>query len=177
MQLNRPLLILRTIGICLALCNDSVFAASSNMKLDTLHFNVIALTFPTALLRTETSTTIEVTLPADILFDFDKSDIRPEAQSALHELAILLREKARGAVTIHGFTDGLGTDAYNQQLSERRAASVKSWLAKREGLAQMPFAVSGFGARNPVAPNRNPDGTDNPEGRQMNRRVTVIFRK
>lgn len=171
------LIVLRTVGTCLALCSTAVFAAPSDMRVETLHFDVSSLTFPVALLRTETSTTIEVTLPADILFDFDKSDIRPQAQTTLHELALLLREKARGAVTIQGFTDSLGNDVYNQRLSERRAASVKSWLVTREGLASMQFATSGLGARNPVAPNRNPDGSDNPDGRQMNRRVTIVFRK
>jgi outer membrane protein OmpA-like peptidoglycan-associated protein len=142
-----------------------------------INFPSHALSFPTGLMRTESPTTIEVTLPADILFDFDKSDIRNDAQGALRELAQLLRDKARGPVTIQGYTDALGSDAYNQKLSERRAAAVKTWLGTWEGLSAMPFTVAGFGARNPVAPNRHPDGSDNPEGRQLNRRVTLIIRK
>jgi photosystem I P700 chlorophyll a apoprotein A2 len=80
-------------------------------------------------------------------------------------------------VVIQGFTDALGNDAYNQRLSERRAAAVKTWFATRGGLASMSFTTTGFGARNPVAPNRNPDGSDNPDGRQLNRRVTLIIRR
>jgi outer membrane protein OmpA-like peptidoglycan-associated protein len=128
-------------------------------------------------MTTETASTIEVTLPADVLFDFDKADIRPDAQGPLHEVAQLLRDKARGPVMIQGYTDALGGDAYNQRLSERRAAAVKAWLATREGLAAIQFAVSGWGSRNPAAPNRNPDGSDNPAGRQMNRRVTFIIHR
>ena len=88
-----------------------------------------------------------------------------------------MRQKAHGPVVIQGYTDALGNDGYNQKLSERRAASVKAWLATREGLAAVPFTIAGFGARNPVAPNSKPDGSDNPEGRQLNRRVTLIIRK
>lgn len=135
------------------------------------------IVFPTSLTRTETATTIEVVLPADILFDFDKADIRSDAAGAMHELAQLIRDKAHGPVAINGFTDALGGDAYNQRLSERRANAVKAWLVAREGLGAGAFSTSGFGARNPVAPNRHPDGSDDPAGRQLNRRVTLIIRK
>ena len=67
-----------------------------------------------------------------MLFDFDKSDLRAEAASTLHNLADLIRAKAHGRVAIRGYTDALGKDAYNLHLSERRAASVKTWLASRE---------------------------------------------
>jgi outer membrane protein OmpA-like peptidoglycan-associated protein len=103
--------------------------------------------------------------------------LRAEAASTLHNLADLIRAKAHGPVGIRGYTDALGKDAYNQRLLERRAASVKTWLVSRELLAAANLAASGFGARDPVAPNRKPDGSDNPKGRQLNRRVTVIVRK
>ncbi len=128
-------------------------------------------------IQTETATTIEVTLPADILFDFDKSEIRSTAQNALHEVADLIRGKAQSPVTIQGYTDALGKDAYNQSLSERRANAVKAWLVTKENLSAVRFTTAGFGPRNPVAPNRNPDGTDDPDGRQLNRRVTLVIRK
>jgi outer membrane protein OmpA-like peptidoglycan-associated protein len=144
---------------------------------DAVAFPNGAVSFPSGPVRTETATTIEVTLPADILFDFDKADIRPSAQSALQEVAQLLRERARGPVTIQGYTDALGSESYNQRLSERRAGAVKIWLGANEGLMKMRFTIVGFGARNPVAPNRKPDGSDDPEGRQRNRRVTFIIPK
>jgi outer membrane protein OmpA-like peptidoglycan-associated protein len=144
---------------------------------ESLNFAKTPLTFPITLDTRETPSTIEVTLAADVLFDFDKSDLRAEAASTLHNLADLIRAKAHGPVGIRGYTDALGKDAYNQRLSERRAASVKTWLVSRELLAAANLAASGFGARDPVAPNRKPDGSDNPKGRQLNRRVTVIVRK
>ena len=142
-----------------------------------LAFPSAAIVFQSGPAKTETASTIEVTLPADILFDFDKAEIRPDAQKPLHEVAELVRAKAHGPVEIRGYTDALGSDAYNQKLSERRAASVKTWLATKEGLSSVHFATIGFGARNPVAPNRKPDGSDDPDGRQLNRRVTLIIRK
>jgi outer membrane protein OmpA-like peptidoglycan-associated protein len=148
-----------------------------SFRSDPLKFPTDAVTFPSGPVRTETATTIEVTLPADVLFDFDKADIRSSSQGALHEVAQLLRERAHGTVTIQGYTDALGGESYNQLLSERRAAAVKSWLGANEGLAKMRFTIAGFGARDPVAPNRKPDGSDDPEGRQRNRRVTFIIPK
>jgi outer membrane protein OmpA-like peptidoglycan-associated protein len=156
----------------ISLPNDAIGLPSAPLR-----FPAESLSFPGSLMRSETSATIEVTLPADVLFDFDKADIRPDAAKTLHEVAQLVREKARGPVTIQGFTDALGNDVYNQRLSERRAAAVRTWLVSHEGLGAVKFAANGFGARNPVAPNRNPDGSDNPEGRQLNRRVTLIIRK
>ena len=135
------------------------------------------LTFPSEPIRTETATTIEVTLPADVLFDFDKADIRPTAQKALREVADMVRTKAQGPVTIQGYTDALGKDAYIQTLSERRANAVKGWLVTKESLPAARLAAAGFGPRNPVAQNQKPDGSDDPDGRQLNRRVTLIMRK
>lgn len=140
-------------------------------------FPSTSIAFPSAPLQTETPTTIEITLPADVLFDFDKAELRTDALDALRELAGIIRAKARGQVTIQGYTDALGADAYNQKLSERRANAVKIWLVSREGVATKALTASGFGARNPVAPNRKPDGSDDPDGRQLNRRVTIVIRK
>jgi outer membrane protein OmpA-like peptidoglycan-associated protein len=123
--------------------------------------------------ETETETRIE--LPADILFDFDKADIRPAAAPALKQAAELIRKGARGTVTIEGHTDAKGSAGYNQKLSERRSASVRKWLVEREGLRSTRFQAKGFGAARPVAPNTKPDGTDDPEGRQKNRRVEIVF--
>ena len=95
----------------------------------------------------------------------------------MHELADLLREKARGPVSVKGYTDAKGKDDYNRKLSEKRAAAVKTWLVARENLGQLKYATTGYGPRDPVAPNTKPDGSDNPEGRQLNRRVTIVMTK
>jgi outer membrane protein OmpA-like peptidoglycan-associated protein len=125
----------------------------------------------------ETGAEIRIELAADVLFDFDKSDILPRAQSALKQAASLINEKAKGTVRIEGHTDAKGGDAYNQKLSERRAGAVKAWLVGKEAIRAVNFVTRGFGAKNPVAPNANDDGSDNPGGRQKNRRVEIIISK
>lgn len=125
--------------------------------------------------ETETETRIE--LPADILFDFDKADIRASAAPALKQAAEIIRKGARGTVRVEGHTDAKGSAGYNQKLSERRSASVQKWLAEREGLRGTRFQSKGFGAARPVAPNAKPNGADDPEGRQKNRRVEIVFSK
>jgi outer membrane protein OmpA-like peptidoglycan-associated protein len=59
----------------------------------------------------------------------------------------------------------------------RRAEAVKAWLTKQPSLKQIPFAAAGYGATRPVAPNIRPDGSDDPDGRQKNRRVEIVVRK
>jgi outer membrane protein OmpA-like peptidoglycan-associated protein len=125
----------------------------------------------------ESATEVRIELAADVLFDFDKAEILPKAQSALKQAGALIRDKARGATRIEGYTDAKGSDAYNQKLSERRALAVKAWLTDKEGLRNAQFLTQGFGARKPKAPNKKPDGADDPEGRQKNRRVEIIFKK
>jgi outer membrane protein OmpA-like peptidoglycan-associated protein len=110
---------------------------------------------------------------SDFLFDFDRADLRPEAAPALDQLAQRIAATDQTAV-VEGHTDGKGTDAYNQTLSERRAASVRDALVQR-GLRFAQLAVRGFGKTRAVAPNQNPDGSDDPEGRQKNRRVEVVL--
>ena len=125
----------------------------------------------------ETETEIRIELAADVLFDFDKADIRPDAQNALKQAADIVRDKAKGTVRVEGHTDGKGSESYNQKLSDRRANSVKDWFVKKEGLKNVKFSTRGFGAKNPVAPNTKPDGSDDPEGRQKNRRVEIVIGK
>ena len=125
----------------------------------------------------ETATEIRIELAADVLFDFDKADIRPDARNALKQAGDIVRDKAKGTVRVEGHTDGKGADSYNQKLSERRANSVKDWLVKKEGLKNVRFTSAGFGAKKPVAPNNKPDGSDDPEGRQKNRRVEIVVGK
>jgi outer membrane protein OmpA-like peptidoglycan-associated protein len=127
----------------------------------------------------ETETEVRMELAADVLFDFDKADILPKAQAALKQVAAVIRDKAKGkgAVTIEGHTDAKGSDSYNRRLSERRAEAVKKWLVNHEGLGNVSFTTRGFGATKPVAPSKKPDGSDDPEGRQKNRRVEIVVKK
>ena len=124
-----------------------------------------------------TETEIRIEMSADVLFDFDKSIIKPAAEPALMNVATVLRGYPGAAVAIYGHTDGKGSATYNQGLSERRAQSVQTWLVQRAGLRDMRFSIQGWGAQRPVAPNTDPNGADNPEGRQKNRRVEIVVAK
>jgi outer membrane protein OmpA-like peptidoglycan-associated protein len=74
-----------------------------------------------------TGTEIRIELSADVLFDFDKADLLPKAIPELEKVATVLKSYPNGQCTIDGYTDGKGLKDYNQKLSERRAASVKTW--------------------------------------------------
>lgn len=119
----------------------------------------------------ETQLEVRVALPADVLFDFDKADVRSDAASALAHLATLIRAYPSGRADLEGHTDSKGDDAYNQRLSQRRAEAVKRWLVEREGIDAGRLATRGAGESRPVASN----GDD--AGRQRNRRVEVVIHK
>jgi outer membrane protein OmpA-like peptidoglycan-associated protein len=124
----------------------------------------------------ETATETRIALSADVLFDFDKADILPKAQATLHQVAIFIRTNSGGRpVNVEGHTDSKGGEQYNQRLSERRADAVRGWLVQREGLKEVKFLSRGFGATRPVVPNAKPDGSDDPDGRQKNRRVEIVL--
>jgi outer membrane protein OmpA-like peptidoglycan-associated protein len=123
----------------------------------------------------KTNTGIRINLPDNILFDFDQADIRPNAKPTLAKLDILLRNYSKAPVSIYGHTDSKGRNDYNQTLSEQRAEAVKDFLSQTFGIDAERLTTKGFGQTQPIAPNTQPDGTDNPEGRQKNRRVEVII--
>jgi outer membrane protein OmpA-like peptidoglycan-associated protein len=120
---------------------------------------------------------LRLTLAADILFDFDRATIRPDAKTALDRVAQIIRTESRGTVRIEGFTDAKGPADYNLRLSNSRAQAIQRWLRDQEALGSTAFAAEGMGATHFVAPNTHPDGSDNPEGRQRNRRVEVVIQK
>jgi len=113
---------------------------------------------------------IIVDLPADVLFDFDKATIRPDAEAALSRAGDLLRSYPAATVTIRGHTDAKGDEGYNEILSLSRARAVVSRLQAPAG---HELEAEGSGEREPVAPNIRPDGSDDPVGRQKNRRVEI----
>ena len=125
----------------------------------------------------ETGQEIRIELAADVLFDFDKAEILPKAQDALKQAAAIIKEKGKGTVRVEGHTDAKGSDSYNQKLSERRASAVRSWFTDKEGITNVEFSTAGFGAKRPKAANKKPDGSDDPDGRQQNRRVEIIVKK
>ena len=118
---------------------------------------------------------IQIDLSADVLFDFDKAELKPEANAELQKAADVIAQKGKGVILITGHTDGKGSDAYNLRLSRARAEAVKNWLIA-QGL-QQNYQTEGKGAAHPVAPNTHADGSDNPEGRAKNRRVEIVVNK
>lgn len=130
-----------------------------------------------ALAVKETPTEVKIELAGDVLFDFDKADIRSEAEAALQRVVELIKQYPRSSVSIDGYTDGKGADAYNLRLSDKRAAAVKNWLVQQGGINGKRIKTKGWGQANPLAPNTNPDGSDNPTGRQKNRRVEITVKK
>ena len=124
-----------------------------------------------------TAKEIVIALSADVLFDFDKYNLKPAAVEALTKVATVLKSLGRAPAIIEGHTDGKGSNAYNQRLSERRAQSVRDWFIKQGGIDARRLSARGFGKTRPVAPNTKPDGSDDPEGRQKNRRVEIRVKK
>jgi len=109
-----------------------------------------------------------LTLSEDVLFATDSDRLRPGAIDKLRPLASYLRGNAGVRVAIDGYTDSRGTDAHNQDLSERRAASVRDAL-EQMGADRARFQVNGHGERNPVATNATAAGM------RQNRRVEVTL--
>ncbi len=123
----------------------------------------------------EAAGTSTITLNADVLFKFGKSDLTPAARGLLQNVAARIKSGATGPVTVIGYTDSIGTDAVNIPLSQARAQSVVNALKPLTGNAPVTFQASGRGSSDPVAPNTKGDGADNPAGRALNRRVTIAY--
>jgi outer membrane protein OmpA-like peptidoglycan-associated protein len=115
-------------------------------------------------------TEITIRLPGSILFDFDSADLRADAERTLEEVAAVLVAYAPRPVRVEGHTDSIASDAYNQGLSERRAASVVRWLGAH-GVAGGRMKSAGRGETRPVADNGSV------AGRQQNRRVELVIEK
>ena len=115
-----------------------------------------------------------IRLGADLLFDFDSADLRPEAAPVLEALATTLADQPDVDLEVAGHTDAIGDEAYNQGLSEQRAAAVAAAL-RDLGVSTIRVVV-GFGELVPAASNTTADGADNPVGRQLNRRVEIVVR-
>jgi len=109
---------------------------------------------------------IQVTFESGLLYDFDSDVVRPEARTNLHELATSLEKYPGTDLLILGHTDQLGSSAYNQALSERRATSAATYLMS-QGVNGARIATRGLGETEPVASN------ETEAGRQANRRVEV----
>ncbi len=110
-----------------------------------------------------------ITIQAEALFDFDKSVLKPEGKKSLDEAIAKLKSIDVEMIIATGHTDSVGTDAYNQKLSERRATTVKEYLVS-QGIAAAKVTTLGKGETQPVATNKTA------EGRAKNRRVDIEFK-
>jgi outer membrane protein OmpA-like peptidoglycan-associated protein len=113
-----------------------------------------------------------VVLSGDVLFDFDKAVLKPQADAVLQQAASTIKAKSGPrlrAILINGHTDGIGDGAYNERLSERRAKAVADWFVNRRLLAQSTIRTQGFGKTQPRVPNTTP------ANRAKNRRVEIYL--
>lgn len=104
----------------------------------------------------------------DVLFEFNKSELKAGALRNLYPLVSFLKQNSSRGVTIEGHTDGIGSESYNLELSQRRAEAVRRFLIEN-GLRQDRITARGLGEAYPVASN------DTDPGRQMNRRVEIVI--
>ncbi|MFZ5748123.1 MAG: OmpA family protein [Pseudomonadota bacterium] len=107
-----------------------------------------------------------LSMPSGITFDTDSATIQPQFRNTLDQVADVLRQYNQTYIDVYGHTDSTGSDAYNQQLSERRASSVADYLSSH-GVQGARIATRGFGETQPIASN------DTEEGRAANRRVEI----
>ena len=110
-----------------------------------------------------------IVIQADALFDFDKSVVRPDGKKSIDAALAKLQGVDLEMVIATGHTDSIGTEAYNQKLSERRAEAVKAYLVSK-GIPAAKVTTIGKGKTQPVATNKTK------EGRQKNRRVDIEFK-
>jgi len=106
----------------------------------------------------------------NVFFDFDKWNLRPESFVELDRVVKLLKENPTIEIEMSAHTDSKGADEYNMTLSDNRAKSCMEYILSK-GIATNRITSHGYGETVPMASNTNPDGSDNPEGRQLNRRV------
>ena len=116
---------------------------------------------------TDTPRGLQVNM-ADVLFAFGKYDLQPPAREALAKFSGIVLAHPGLHLAVEGYTDSVGSDAFNQALSEQRASTVRAYLIT-QGLDPNSITATGFGKSNPVASN------DTPAGRQQNRRVEIII--
>ncbi|HTA61030.1 MAG TPA: OmpA family protein [Bacteroidia bacterium] len=108
----------------------------------------------------------------NIFFDFDKATLRPQSNVEIRNLLLIMKGNPNMKVEISGHTDSKGTDAYNQKLSEERAQAVVKRLTEN-GIDAIRMKAKGYGKTMPAAANKKANGNDDPNGRQLNRRVEL----
>lgn len=109
---------------------------------------------------------------ANILFDFDKYFLRQKSKNVLESVYQFMKDNPTVTIRLEGHADWFGTEPYNMGLSKRRSLSAHKYLIN-QGISPNRIDNAWFGETQPTADNSNPDGSDNPDGRQLNRRVEI----
>ena len=143
--------------------NDAFASTVGLTKSDTLHREI-------PLKKLELNQAIVL---KDVYYDFDKATLRSESNRTLGLLVEILNINPGIVVELSSHTDSKGENLYNEKLSQRRAESVVKYL-KKAGISKDRLVPKGYGESHPIAENTHPDGSDNPEGRQMNRRTEIM---
>jgi len=140
-----------------------------SVPLESLKELVTTITLDTLLVLDRKAKNLKFVLN-NIYFAYDKADINPDAGRELDKLVQLLNDNPEIKIEMGSHTDSVASDVYNIELSQRRAESTVNYLI-RKGIDPKRLEAKGYGESVPIARNTNPDGTDNPIGRQRNRRT------
>lgn len=155
---------------------DTMVLKDENANWDRVDFGAPTVTYEEILLpeievRGNDSTSI-YSIDENVLFGFDKSEIRDSGNTALNQIAASIKKRyPDGAIGIYGYTDSIGSKEYNKGLSEDRADAVKNYLQQQTSLDLGRINTYARGESNPVATNATE------AGRQENRRVDIVAQK
>jgi outer membrane protein OmpA-like peptidoglycan-associated protein len=147
---------------------DGAARQRAQMEADKVQLRVQLLTQFNAILQTRDTDRGLVVNMSDVLFDTAKYTLRPQAREKLAKLAGIVSGHPGLKLAVQGYTDSVGGDDYNQQLSEQRSQSVRGYLTQ-QGMPVNSVTAEGFGKSQPVASN------DTADGRQQNRRVEIVI--
>ncbi|MGY3214760.1 OmpA family protein [Mucilaginibacter sp. HD30] len=112
----------------------------------------------------------------NVLYDYNKASLRPQSKAVLDDLVKIMSDNPKIKVELSAHTDSVGSDTYNNKLSTARAQACVDYIMSR-GINQDKIFARGYGKTRPIAPNSFPNGTDNPQGRQTNRRTEFTVLK
>ncbi len=147
---------------------DSAARLTARLQAEKVELRVLLLSQFNAILQTRDTSRGLIVNMSDVLFDTGKSTLRPGAREKLAKVAGIVSGHPGLRLDVEGYTDSVGGDAYNQELSEHRGESVREYLTN-QGMAGSSVSSKGFGKNQPVASN------DTAEGRQQNRRVELVI--
>jgi outer membrane protein OmpA-like peptidoglycan-associated protein len=117
----------------------------------------------------------KVDVLAAVAFAFDSSELDPASRMTLDRLSVQISTMVHPLVEIHGYSDPTGSAEYNFHLSEERARVVRDYLIRAGRLRGTSIRIVGHGSEGALAPNTNPDGSDNVAGKEKNRRVELLI--